>query len=64
MNPASSRTGRGSSDSSAASGSEIYRSMRSEFTDLQLSMNRSPAIVVPSPSQPRELVGLLIILCN
>ncbi|KAB5537420.1 hypothetical protein DKX38_014953 [Salix brachista] len=64
MNPASSRTGRGSSDSSAASGSEIYRSMRSEFTDLQLSMNRSPAIVVPSPSKPRELVGLLIILCN
>ncbi|KAJ6981048.1 probable protein phosphatase 2C 35 [Populus alba] len=56
-NPTSSRTGRGSSDSSAASGSEIYRSIRSEFTDLQLSMNRSPAIVVPSPSQPWELDG-------
>lgn len=65
-NPASSRAGRGSSDGSTTSGSEIYRAIRSEFTDLQLSMSRSPAIVVPSPShqKPLELVGLYTVLCN
>ncbi|KAH8499875.1 hypothetical protein H0E87_015205 [Populus deltoides] len=65
-NPASSRAGRGSSDGFTTSGSEIYRAIRSEFTDLQLSMSRSPAIVVPSPShqKPLELVGLYTVLCN
>lgn len=57
----SSRTRRESSGFSIGSGSEIYRSARSEFSDQQLSVNRSAAIVVPSPSHQRslELVGLL-----
>ncbi|KDP40066.1 hypothetical protein JCGZ_02064 [Jatropha curcas] len=55
----SSRTRKESSHSSAPSGSEIYRSVRSEFSDQQLSVNRSPAIIVPSPShrKPFELDG-------
>lgn len=64
-NTAYSRIGRGTSDSFTISGSEMYCSIRSEFSDLQLTVNRSPAIVVPSPSRqrPLELVGVLN-LCN
>ncbi|KAJ9182014.1 hypothetical protein P3X46_006051 [Hevea brasiliensis] len=54
-NPVSSRTRKESSGFSIGSGSEIYRSMRSEFSDQQLSVNRSAAIVVPSPSHQRSL---------
>ncbi|KAL3727433.1 hypothetical protein ACJRO7_032202 [Eucalyptus globulus] len=53
---ASLRMGRGSSNSSFTTASEMYRSMRSEISDFEtyqrtVSNNRSPAIVVPSPSR-------------
>ncbi|GAV63351.1 PP2C domain-containing protein [Cephalotus follicularis] len=54
--PAGPRIGKGVSDISATSGSEIFHSVRSEFSESQLphrhvvSTNRSPAIVVPSPT--------------
>ncbi|XP_043807195.1 probable protein phosphatase 2C 35 isoform X2 [Manihot esculenta] len=53
-NPMSSRR-KENSEFSIASGSEIYRSMRSELSDQQLSASRSAAIVVPSPSHQRSL---------
>lgn len=63
MRPTRSR--RGNSEISVASGSEFYCSLRSESSDLQsfqhvVSTNRSPALVVPSPAHqmPLELVGL------
>ncbi|KAF5736894.1 Phosphatase 2C family protein isoform 3 [Tripterygium wilfordii] len=55
------RTGTGASDMSTASGSEMYRSVRSEFSDLQqpfqhsASSNRGPAIVVPSSTGQNPL---------
>ncbi|XP_048235193.1 probable protein phosphatase 2C 35 [Ricinus communis] len=54
-NQASSRARKETSDFSSASGSEIYRSMRSEFSDPQLTVIRSAAIVVPSPSHQRHM---------
>ncbi|KAJ8766477.1 hypothetical protein K2173_022536 [Erythroxylum novogranatense] len=57
-NPATSRTERGTSDMSSASGSEMFRSIRSELSETPVSVIRSPAIVVPSPHQtPLELDG-------
>lgn len=60
-----SRKGKGTSDISTATGSDVYRSVRSDLSDLQscqyhISMNRSPAIIVPSPTcqRPLEVVGL------
>ncbi|KAM0988416.1 hypothetical protein ACFX2A_012573 [Malus domestica] len=46
---------RKTSESSVTTGSEVYRSVRSDSSEIQscqlvLSMNRSPAIVVPSPT--------------
>ncbi|KAJ8767560.1 hypothetical protein K2173_017629 [Erythroxylum novogranatense] len=52
--PTSSRSGKGTSDLSIASGSKMYRSI-SEFSETAVSVNRSPAIVVPSPSHERAL---------
>ncbi|KAJ4845710.1 hypothetical protein Tsubulata_014580 [Turnera subulata] len=54
-NSASSRTGKETPDGSITNGSNAYRSIGSEFSDLQPSVNRSPAIVVPSPSHQRSL---------
>ncbi|XP_065863485.1 probable protein phosphatase 2C 35 [Euphorbia lathyris] len=51
----SSRTRKEASEVSVASASEIYRSVRSDSSDQQLLVNRSPAIVVPSPSYQRPL---------
>lgn len=55
-----SRKGKGTSDISTATGSDVYRSVRSDLSDLQscqyhISMNRSPAIIVPSPTCQRPL---------
>ncbi|KAF8387973.1 hypothetical protein HHK36_026639 [Tetracentron sinense] len=52
-------TGNGSPDISISTGSEAYRSMRSNFSDLQacqhiIPSERSPACVVPSPTHPRS----------
>ncbi|POO02340.1 Protein phosphatase [Trema orientale] len=54
------RKGKGTSEISGATGSEVHRSVRSDLSDLQscqyhVSMNRSPAIVVPSPTCRRPL---------
>lgn len=58
---------KGTSELSAATttGSEIFRSVKSDFSDMRscqyvVSMNRSPAIVVPSPTRrrPLEVVSL------
>ncbi|XP_050219946.1 probable protein phosphatase 2C 35 [Mercurialis annua] len=54
-NPMSSSTQNESSNFSNASGSDIYRSMRSEFSDQQHTVIRNPAIVVPSPSHQKPL---------
>ncbi|KAI4317699.1 hypothetical protein L6164_025549 [Bauhinia variegata] len=53
------RTKKGTSEISAAGESDVYRSVRSDFSDLQscqhvMSM-RSPAIVVPSPACQRPI---------
>ncbi|KAL5541726.1 hypothetical protein UlMin_009436 [Ulmus minor] len=45
---------KGTSEISTATGSEVFRSVRSDFSDL-LSINRSPAIVVPSPTCRKPL---------
>ncbi|KAJ9154408.1 hypothetical protein P3X46_027745 [Hevea brasiliensis] len=60
-NSVSSRARKENSDFSIASQSEIFRSMRSEFSDQQVSVSLSAAIVVPAPSHQRalELVDLL-----
>ncbi|KAG7996224.1 hypothetical protein I3843_01G148100 [Carya illinoinensis] len=49
---------RGTSEVSFASGSELYHSVRSDFSDLHpcqhvVSTNRGPAIIVPSPKHER-----------
>lgn len=54
------RKGKGTSEIPGATGSEVHRSVRSDLSDLQscqyhVSMNRSPAIVVPSPTCRRPL---------
>ncbi|PKI47980.1 hypothetical protein CRG98_031644, partial [Punica granatum] len=55
------RAAKGSKGSSVTSGSEIFRSIRSsDGSDLHscqcsISMNRSPAIVVPSPTHHQTL---------
>ncbi|XP_024931455.2 probable protein phosphatase 2C 35 isoform X1 [Ziziphus jujuba] len=58
-------TQKGTSELSVATtGSEVYRSVRSDLSDLRscqyaISMNRSPAIVVPSPTSRRPLEVLI-----
>ncbi|XP_021688828.2 probable protein phosphatase 2C 35 isoform X2 [Hevea brasiliensis] len=54
-NSVSSRARKENSDFSIASQSEIFRSMRSEFSDQQVSVSLSAAIVVPAPSHQRAL---------
>nr|XP_023898075.1 probable protein phosphatase 2C 35 [Quercus suber] len=54
------RSRRGNSEISVASGSEFYCSLRSESSDLHsfqhvVSTNRSPALVVPSPAHQMPL---------
>ncbi|XP_030507831.2 probable protein phosphatase 2C 35 isoform X1 [Cannabis sativa] len=54
------RKGKGTLEISATTGSEVYRSVRNDFSDLHscqyhVSTNRSPAIVVPSPTCRRPL---------
>ncbi|WCJ23622.1 Protein phosphatase 2C family protein [Euphorbia peplus] len=51
----SSRTRKEASELSVASASEVYRSVRSDSSEQQLTVNKSPAIVVPSPSYQRPL---------
>ncbi|KAK9266448.1 hypothetical protein L1049_012464 [Liquidambar formosana] len=60
IRPAMLRTGKGTSEISINTGSEVYRSVRSHFSDMQpsqqlISMDRSPAIIFPSPIHPREM---------
>ncbi|PRQ38957.1 putative protein-serine/threonine phosphatase [Rosa chinensis] len=62
-NRAARRRRKGNSGSSFNSGSEVFRSVRSDSSEIQscqlvLSMNRNPAIVVPSPTcqSPRNSV--------
>uniref|UniRef100_A0A2P2ITU8 Uncharacterized protein n=1 Tax=Rhizophora mucronata TaxID=61149 RepID=A0A2P2ITU8_RHIMU len=54
-NQPSSTTEKGISDISTTPASETYHSIRSGLSEMQVSMNRSPAIVVPSPSHHRSL---------
>lgn len=61
--PARMRTGKGTSDISATTGSDVYRSVRSDLSDNQpsqhlISVDRSPAIIFPSPTnrRPSEMV--------
>ena len=63
--PMITRSVKGTLDSSSVSESETYRSVRSDLSDMHqscqhsVSMNRSAAIVVPSPmhQRPLQLVG-------